>query len=311
MLQILNHSPSLKIISKLICLFFAWEMQSKLTLLDEPAFITTIKTLPEINDTVNVNQPNITSQEPKCICDEEYDYYLKITLSINDDNNIKFIKLSKTIFNSFCDDNNEMILMLSYPFSCNLFEIFKRYLKDKSIHLKIHKTKYEFRMCKQITLREFMEFIVTHDNIHFVQFSNQLFGTIFNDNITNHKDEHLLLYNDNLLELVRDYITKKKKVNKDLIETEKSICNKSDNSYEYKEDTYKKYEPSPELTELTKMVNKPRETVEDIINSGEYNEKYEKLISEGKTVTSIYDVMDSEENVLTENKNECDEMHPT
>ena len=311
----------------------------KLALLDADKLIT-VKTSSDLNDDndncndncndkINEQQQLNTassSEESKHNCDEEYVYYLKVMLTMDDNNNIKFIKLSKTLFDVFNnnnklskapfgnfnsdddddddddDDNNEISLILSYSFSYNMFEVFKRYFKDKSIHLKIHKTKHEFRITDKLTLEEFMEFIVTNcSNMHFVQFSKQLFSIIFNANVTNHKDDNFALYNNNLLVLVRDYIAKKKKSSEELIETENSICNKIDNSYEYK-DEYKKYEKSPELDELTKIVNKPRETVEDILNSEEFKEKYAKLISEGKSVASIYEVMNNNENI-TSNEN--------
>ena len=301
----------------------------KLTLLDANGPIT-VKTSSDLNDNDNngkINEQQLntaSSEESNHNCDEECVYYLKVMLTMNDDNNIKFIKLSKTLFfdnfnnddklsktpfdnfnNNDNNDNNEISLILSYSFSYNIFEVFKRYFKDKSIHLKIHKTKHEFRITDKLTLEEFMEFIVTNcSNIHFVQFSKQLFSIIFNANVTNHKDDNFALYDNNLLVLVHDYITKKKKLSEDLIETENSICNKNDNSYEYK-DEYKKYEKSPKLDELTKIVNKPRETVEDVLNSSEFKEKYEKLISEGKSVTSIYEVVNADDNVTSASSDQC------
>ena len=181
------------------------------------------------------------------------DCYIKISLYLDDDHNINYFRISKTILDILPEEKNTVHVLALYDNNYDIFNFINKSIGEKIDlkYLRKHESKYEYKLLTHIPIMKFIKILHKQSNvIQIIKYSKLLEEIMIRDIIINNdkdndNDNNLLstflltLHHQNIipkyLEWKKSYGGKRSDNKKILEVNENSLCNKTDNLYEVNE----------------------------------------------------------------------------
>lgn len=236
-------------------------------------------------------------------------YYLKLTIGINDDDKstVSSVKARKTIIFSHVEELHDDQIMLKYDSAYDALHMLEAYvMPTRAQSLRISDVKMEFELPEYAPLHELLRRFIDIGNVFsFSGLGHDIYSRMFNY-VAKHDGDEIAHGNEwSKRELIKRYIAACEKAEAPAEEPPKVDRGMPDGTYEFDENAFAKTTPE-NAEELKKMVNSPRETVADVLDSQEFKDAYKKLEDADEHMpNSVFDVVNESDDEPIEQHEFC------